>query len=242
MKAKFTYIGLLIPAIVIALLSVSISACKKADVDITDTTKVVLPISEANAADMIAEFISPANAGFVTQIDDAINLKNWNGVYCGLIKDTTIVRSSTTPVAYAYNFKWKARVNCSGLFTDGTSSSCDGTGEYNGVNYSSKGQYSGVVFIGYPWPKVNYKVSSNFTGTVITKSKASGQVYNTTIKLTAFDAGITFDKKIISGTSKIDFMAEASGKEFKYAGNINFTGANTADLVLNSGTVYKITW
>ena len=217
------------------------SSCKK---DSTSTATV----TEADAAELTTDAISPETGGMTAQLSSSVTIEKTVTLSCGVQKDSTITKSSTTGASpsYSYNLSWNYLLTCNGVIPNQLAFNFTGTGNYDGPRLSSNDKSDGsFTLTGLPATSSQYVFASTYTRTGTTTSKIARQyTFTSNIKITS--SNIIVDKatqQILSGTASVVITAiSSSGKTFNFNGTITFLGGKKASVVLNSGTTYTIQW
>jgi hypothetical protein len=248
MKKKRT--SIMIIAGMAALISFGIWSCSK---DHSSSSSSVT-LTEANAAQVTTDAVSPETGGLVSQISASATLGAGvvvNGVRkpvieslpCGNVKDTTIVYTSllATP-GYSYKLAWEFKTQCT--VQPNITLNFTGTGTYSGLVLGSQFNSSGS-FVLSGLDSADYTYNSNFSRSGIISSKTGAQT-SYSHSLSIISTNIKYDpvaQEIVSGTATVSIkLTNTAGNTFSYSGTITFEGGKTAKLVLNSGTVYNISW
>jgi hypothetical protein len=183
--------------------------------------------------------------GTVNSVNNHLTTDSYT-IPCGTQKDSTISYASltTTVPAFTYSLTWQYTLNCAvpSTFT----LNFNGQGTYNGfIQSSSFKSTGGFVLSGLPSSSTQYTFNSNYTRTGTTTSKVGNKnTFNHTLSISS--TNIIYDKttqEIVSGTATVSIqITSTSGNSWTYGGTLTFLGNKTAKLVLNSGTVYNISW
>ena len=138
-----------------------ISSCKKNDPDNTATT-----ITEADAAELTTDAISPASGGMVTQLSSAVTIYNNVALACGVVKDSTLVKASAsgaTP-SYSYSLFSTSNLACNGLVPNQLTFNFNGTGSYDGLRMSSSDKSTGaLVLTGFGTDATQYNLKHHLS-------------------------------------------------------------------------------
>jgi hypothetical protein len=229
-----------------ALLAVSLSSCKK------DQSN---DITEEDAADAIATTMARPMGGSTEDFEEAsrfarikifLPLKKW--VECGQTKDTSFVKSATSPdgkYSYTHTRKWTVTLNCddqqkpvslvwtgthNGSF-DAPRMSGSGTGTRNWTLTGFGPDLSQPLLL-------NGTISRNGTRTSKVRNKLT---FETSVNHTYTD--VTIDKtsdRITGGSGTVTAVINVSNGTTKtYNGTVVFNGDGTATLTIN-GRVFTI--
>lgn len=247
MKKKTT--SILLTACAAAVISFGLWSCSK---DHSSGSSVTL--TEANAAQVTTDAVSPATGGLVTEITSASTLYTTvsvNGVRrpvtdaitCGTVKDTTITYVSTGIPSFNYKLGWQYSLSCA-VPNSSLSLNFTGTGTYSGLVLGSQFNSTGAFKLtGLDSAEYTYNSTFSRSGVIFAKT---GSQSSYTHNLTITSSNIKYNpttQQIVSGTAKVSIqLANSAGSTFTYGGTITFLGSQTAKLVLNSGTVYNIVW
>ncbi len=222
-------------------------------------------ITEADAAQVTVDAVSPTTGGMVSQVSASASLfaggtitggtvNSTNGhqttdsysIPCGTVKDSTVSYASlsTGIPSFTYSLTWSYKLDCSvpSTFT----LNFNGQGTYNGfVQSSSFKSTGGFVLSGLGSSASQFTFNSNYTRTGSTTSKVGNKnTFDHTLSITS--SNIVYDKttkEIVSGSATVSVkVTSTSGNSWSYGGTLTFLGNKTAKLVLNSGTVYNISW
>jgi hypothetical protein len=258
MNRKFNFTKIVYAAAIVAASALTLTSCHK---DAASTTT----LTEADAAQVTVDAVSPSTGGMVSQVSSSASLfangtvtggtvNSTNNhlttdsytIPCGTQKDSTISYASltTTVPAFTYSLTWQYTLNCAvpSTFT----LNFNGQGTYNGfIQSSSFKSTGGFVLSGLPSSSTQYTFNSNYTRTGTTTSKIGNKnTFNHTLSISS--TNIIYDKttqEIVSGTATVAVeITSTSGNSWTYGGTLTFLGNKTAKLVLNSGTVYNISW
>jgi hypothetical protein len=258
MKTKTNTTKLFLAAATFAGLMLTFSSCRK---DSTTTSSDT--VTEADAAQVTSEAVSPSTGGMASQVSSSaafyssasvsggtvtsVNQKSlYSTITCGATKDSTVSYASvsTTAPAFTYSLSWQNTLAC--VVPSTFTCNFNGKGSYTGLIESSTfTSTGGFVLTGLGASATSYTFSSNYTRQGTTISKIGNQ--NTfTHSLTITSSSIMYDKtsqEITSGTATVAItVTSTSGKSWNYGGTLKFLGGKTATLTLNSGTVYNISW
>ncbi|HZY37935.1 MAG TPA: hypothetical protein VFE53_14860 [Mucilaginibacter sp.] len=260
MNSKFYITKIVFAAAIIAASAFTLTSCHKDGSSTTSTT-----ISEADAAQVATDAVSPSTGGMVSQVSssaslfsnatvtggtvNAVNNHLVTDSYtlpCGKEKDSTVsYASATTGVpSFTYSLSWKYTLACTVPST--LTLNFTGAGTYNGfIQSSSFNSNGGFVLTGLGASSSQFTFNSNYSRTGTTISKIGNKnTFNHTLTITS--SNIVYDKttkEIVSGTATVSIqVTSTSGKSWSYGGTLTFLGNKTAKLVLNSGTVYNISW
>jgi len=261
MKTKNYTQRFIIGAAMAALTIVATSSCHKDSTSTTTTDEV----TESEAAQVTTDAVTPSTGGMAGQVDAATQLYSsstvsggtvsavnnnhlslYSTLVCGVLKDSTVAYASApgaTP-SYTYSLAWKYTLACAVPST--LTLNFTGSGTYDGLILSS--QFTGTggfTLTGLAAGTADYTFNSNYSRQGTTTSKIGAK--NTfTHTLTITSNNIVYDKaasEIASGTAAVSIVCTStSGKSWTYGGTLTFLGNKTAKLVLNSGTVYNISW
>jgi hypothetical protein len=259
MKIKNKITRIIFATVMVTGLALTVTSCRK------DSTTTSDMITEADAAGVATDAISPSTGGMVGQVSASaslfsgatvtggtVNSVNNNlttystTIPCGTAKDSTIAYASTgTSIpSFTYSLNWKYTLTCS--VPSNFTLSYSGAGSYNGVTFSSSfNSTGGFVLTGLGATATDYVFNSNYSRTGSATSKVGNKnTFNDNITITS--SNIMYDKateEIASGTATVAIkVTSTSGNSWSYGGTLTFLGNKTAALVLNSGTTYNIAW
>jgi hypothetical protein len=258
MDRKLYFTKFFYAAAIVAASAFSLTSCHK---DAAATTT----LTEADAAQVAVDAVSPSTGGLVNQVSSSASLfangtvtggtvKSVNNhlttdsytIPCGTEKDSTVsYASATTGVpSFIYSLTWKYTLACTVPST--LTLNFTGAGSYNGfIQSSTFNSIGGFVLTGLGSTAAKFTFNSNYTRTGTTTSKIGNKnTFDHT--LTIMSSNIVYDKttkEIVSGTATVSVkVTSTSGNSWSYGGTLTFLGNKTAKLVLNSGTVYNISW
>ena len=245
MKKQIKTIRFFSAMILAAGLSLCATACKK---DGTGSLSASATVTEADAAEMTTDAITPATGGMVTQLNSSVTIYKTVSLSCGVQKDSAIIKSSisgATP-SYNYSLSWNYMLTCNGIIPVQLAFNFSGAANYGGLRMSSTDNSTGgFLMTGLQLSSAQYLFNATYKRTGTTISKIGNQnTFNSTITITG--ASIAIDKsslEIVSGSASVNISAtSSSGKSFTFNGSITFLGSKKANLVLNSGVSYVIQW
>lgn len=246
-------------AAVVAASALTLTSCHK-DSSATNTT-----ITEADAAQVTVDAVSPSTGGMVAQVNSGasfftggtvtggtVNSVNNHlttdsyDIPCGTQKDSTVSYASTntTPPSFTYSLAWNWELDCAvpSTFT----LNFNGQGSYNGLVQSSTFTSTGqMVLSGLGAATADFTFNSTYTRTGTTTSKIGNKnTFNHTLTITSTNIVYSkADQEIVSGTATVSIkVTSTSGNSWTYGGTLTFLGNKTAKLVLNSGATYNISW
>lgn len=225
--------------LMIALIAIFSWGCQDKDLEI---------VSEEEAVEVIQSAVVAETEGISMQVEDAAEMTEiYINTICGQSFDSTITRSLTTgPRTYSYTFTWDGEMSCNGAgIPQAINFSYGANGQYDTPRMSSADQSSGnFVLSGLQPSSGNYVYNGTFGRTGSQTSKIGNQ-NNFTSQLTITTTTITVDKtshEILSGSADVVISGTSgSGTGFSFTGQLNFTGNQTATLVVN-GTSYPLQW
>src|ERR1700744_1388620 len=219
---------------------VGFSACNK-DNSSNNSSGTKATVTEADAAELTSDAVSPATGGFDAQakISVSIYVKYSTKFSCGEKKDSTITYSSPTNFIpnYAYTLSWNYELDCVSGVPSQFAFGFTGASKYNGVLMSSSDNSTGSFTISNPGPTSGtYTFGSSYERSGKQTSKVGYQKsFSSDLKITS--TNIKIDKvtqEIVSGTGTISITGISSnGNSFSFSGTITFLGNNKATLVLN---------
>jgi hypothetical protein len=245
-------------AAIVAASAFTLTSCHK---DSTATTT----ITEADAAQVTVDAVSPTTGGMVSQVSGSASFFSSGTVTggtvssvnnhlttdsyaipCGTEKDSTVAyASATTNVpSFTYSLSWKYTLACT--VPSSLTLNFAGAGTYNGFVLSSTFNSTGsFVLTGLGSTATQFTFNSNYSRTGTTTSKVGNKnTFNHSLSIVS--SNIIYDKatqEIASGTATVSIkVTSTSGNSWTYGGTLTFLGNKTAKLVLNSGTVYNISW
>ena len=228
-------------AVVAAGIAFGVSSCHK-DATTTDTT-----VTEADAAQLTTDAVSPSTGGMVLQLSSSVTVYKTVTLTCGVQKDSSIAIASVTGVipSYSYTLSWNYLLTCNGIVPSQLAFNFTGNGSYNGTLMSSSDKSTGGFVMTGLGTGSQYIFNTTYSRTGTTTSKVLRQnTFNSVISVTG--SNIAVDKTtqlIVSGTATVNITATStSGKTFTFSGTITFLGSKKANLVLNSGATYVIQW
>jgi len=258
MNSKNKITKIIYAAAIIAASAFTLTSCHK---DSSTTTT----LSESDAAQVAVDAVSPSTGGMVSQVSSSASLFTGGTVTggtvssvnnhlttdsytipCGTEKDSTISYASlsTGVPSFTYSLSWKYTLACT--VPSSLTLSFTGAGTYNGfIQSSSFNSTGGFVLTGLGSTASQFTFNSNYTRTGTTTSKIGNKnTFDHTLTITS--SNILYDKttqEIVSGTATVSIkITSTSGNSWSYGGTLTFLGNKTAKLVLNSGTVYNISW
>lgn len=228
---------------------VGVSACKK-DNNNNNSNNAKATVTEADAAEVTTDAVSPATGGFDAQVKISVSIyvSSSTKLSCGAKKDTTISYSSPTNFIpnYAYTLNWNYQLDCNSGIPSQFVFGFSGSSKYNGALMVSSDNSAGSFTIADPGlTSSSYTFNSNYERSGKQTSKVGYQKsFTSDFKMNS--SNILIDKathEIISGTASVTITGMSSnGNNFSFNGNITFLGNKKAKLVLNSGTTYNIAW
>jgi len=257
MKKNITKI--LLAAFSAAFIAVNLSSCTKSDSTATGS------ITESDAVQVTTDAVTPSTGGMVSQVNSAAGLFSnatvtggtvsvinnrpraiVNIIPCGSEKDSTIAYASVAGAvpSFSYSLTWKYTLACTVPST--LTLNFNGSGSYNGSALSSTfTSTGGFVLSGLAAANPQYTYNANYSRAgVITSKVGDKNTFNHSLTITS--SNILYDKasqEIVSGTATVAVkITSSSGNAYNYGGTLTFLGSKTATLVLNSGTVYHISW
>ena len=250
----------IITACIAAAIAFSVSSCSKDNSSTTST-----PVTEADAAQVTTDAVSPSSGGMVGQVNSAASLYSgstvtggtvnsvnnnkltlYSTLTCGSEKDSTITYASLAGATPSFNYAltWKLTLQCTVPSTLGLT--FNGSGSYSGAVLSSSfTSTGGFTLTGLSASTAQYTFSSTYGRTGTTTSNVGNKnTFNHSLTITS--SNILYDKatqEIVSGTATVAIkLTSTSGAVYNYGGTLTFLGNKTAKLVLNSGTVYNLSW
>jgi len=259
MNKKTNFTKIVYAAAIVAASAFTLTSCHK-DSSVGSTT-----ITEADAAQVATDAVSPSTGGFVSQVSSSASLfsnatvtggtvssaNNHLTTYsstipCGTEKDSTIAYASanTTVPSFTYSLTWKYTLACTVPST--LTLNFNGAGTYNGfIQSSSFTSTGGFVLGGLGSTATQFTFNSNYSRTGTTTSKIGNKnTFDHTLTITS--SNIVYDKatkEIVSGSATISIkVTSTSGNSWNYGGTLTFLGNKMAKVVLNSGTTYNISW
>jgi hypothetical protein len=223
-----------------------ISACKKD----SNTTSTSATVTEADAAELTTDAVTPSTGGFDAQVSTSVSIYTTASVTmsCGDKKDTTISYSSPTSVVpyYAYSLGWNYQLNCDGAVPNSFVFGFTGSSSYTGALMQSADNSTGsLTLTGLQLTSSNYTLNTSYERSGKQTSKVGNQkTFTSDYKMTSTNILISkSSQQIVSGTATVTITGMSStGSSFSFGGTITFLGNKKATLVLNSGTVYNIQW
>lgn len=226
---------------------VGISACKK---DNNNGNNANAKVTEADAAELTTDAISPETGGFDAQVKISVNIyiATSTKLSCGAKKDTTISYSSPSNFIpnYSYNLSWNYQLDCNSGIPSQFQFGFSGSHNYNGVLMTSSDNSNGSFTIADPGATAaNYNFNSSYERSGKQTSKVGYQKsFSSDLKMNSTNILISKSThEIVSGTADITITGIASnGNNFSFSGKITFKGNKKAVLVLNSGVSYNIDW
>jgi hypothetical protein len=206
-------------------------------------------VSNAEAADMVANSLSLNSNGVVNIVGDVTNdATSFARAHlgCGTLKSDTISRQNPTgsSTTYTYNLKYNYVVICgTDSKPDSLSSSLVYSGSFNGANLSTSNSGSSIFGVsGLDSVAADfvingeYKSTGSFNSKIDTANHGSNNIDITIKALTLKKPA----RSITGGSADISVSGSVPKRgSFSYAGTLLFNGDNTATLTLN-GTVYNI--
>jgi hypothetical protein len=221
---------------------VSISACKK-DASSTSTT-----VTEADAAELSADAIVPANGGLTIQASSSVSMyaDASTKLSCGIKKDTTITGASIAGAvpSYSYSLNWNYQLDCDTNPQQFTFN-FTGSSAYSGALMTSNDSSTGTFLVATTPLASDYTVNTSYERKGNQTSKVGRQnSFTSDLKITS--SNVMIDKtsqEIVSGTGSISITgATTGGKSFSFGGTVKFLGGKKATVTLNSGVSYPIQW
>jgi hypothetical protein len=259
MKTTNKFPKTLLATALVAALAFTVTSCHK------DSTASTGTVTEADAAQVTVDAITPSTGGMVSQLNSSASIftgatitggtvnsaNNHLATYsttipCGTEKDSTIAYASvgTSIPSFTYSLNWKYTLTCTA--PSNFTLSFTGAGSYNGLVLSSTfNSTGGFVLTGLGSTATQFTYNSNYSRTGSTTSKVGNKnTFNHNLTITS--TNIVYDKatqEIVSGTATVAIkVTSTSGNSWSYGGTLTFLGNKTAKLVLNSGVVYNISW
>ena len=223
--------------LVFLLLASAFTACKK-------STKLNQgPLSEQDAAEILANAILPEYNGLLAQAGQAVQFSHKLNA-CGSTKDSLISASNVHanfPSSCSYHLAWTYGLNCA---TNQLNINYSGQTTYDGAHFSSSMQKSATGFVsGMDAGLPNYQLNLSVSGDGTEVKKAVGA---TTIKSHIELKAVDLQYNKISGlpvSGDIDLtISDASASAYTYTGKFTCTGNKSGQIILNSGNVYPISW
>jgi hypothetical protein len=259
MNGKSKTPKIIFAAVITAGLAFALTSCHK---DLGSTSDTV---TEADAAQVTTDAVTPSTGGLVSQLNSSVSLfssatvtggtvnsvDNHLTTYsstipCGTEKDSTIAYASANGgiPSFSYSLTWKYTLACT--VPSSLTLNFTGAGTYNGVTLSSSFNSTGdFVLTGLGSTAAQYTFNSSYSRTGTTTSIVGNKnTFNHSLTITS--SNIVYSKttqEIVSGTATVSIqVTSTSGNSWTYSGTLTFLGNKTAKLVLNSGTVYNISW
>ena len=259
MNSKINITKIVYAAAIVAASALTLTSCHK------DSSTGTTTITEADAAQVTTDAVTPSTGGMVSQVSSSasffsnatvtggtvssVNNHLTTDSYalpCGTEKDSTVSYASvsTTVPSYTYSLSWKYTLACT--VPSSLTLNFNGAGTYNGfIQSSSFTSTGGFVLTGLGSTATQFTFNSNYARTGTTTSKVGNEnTFDHTLTITS--SNIVYDKatqEIVSGTATVSIkVTSTSGNSWNYGGTLTFLGNKTAKLVLNSGTVYNISW
>ncbi|MDB5005795.1 MAG: hypothetical protein JWP45_188 [Mucilaginibacter sp.] len=224
--------------------ALNLSSCKKA----STVTTASSTITEADAAELTTDAVSPSNGGMVTQLNSSVTIYKKVALQCGVKKDSSIVYISTAgdSPSYSYALNWNYVLSCNGTSPSLLTFNFTGKANYDGPRMSANDNSTGgFILTGFGASSTQYLLSTNYARSGTYTSKI-GKQYTFTSNLAVTSTNVAVDKtsqEIVSGTATVTLTATStSGKSFAFNGTLTFLGGKKATLVLNSGATYTIQW
>jgi hypothetical protein len=244
MKKSIYTFKILCAALITAGITLYISSCKK-DNSSSTPSLASTTVTEADAAQFTTDAISPATGGLDDQLVSTAALYTSVPLGCGVEKDTTIVKSSSSGASPSFNYTlaWNFKLNCNGIAPINVAFNYTGKGVYDGPRMSATDTSSAQLVLA--GSSSGYVLTANYTRVGVATSKIAKQ-YNFSTTLNILSTNINVDKttnEITSGIATVTIVATATnGKSFTFGGKLTFLGNKKGSLVLNSGTTYAISW
>ncbi len=224
-------------------LALYVSSCKK-----DASSSVSATVTEADAAELTTDAVSPATGGLVVQVNSSVSIYKTVALSCGVQKDSSLTKSSlsgATP-SYNYSLKWTYLLTCNGLIPNQLAFNFTGSSSYDGLRMSSTDNSTGgFTLTGLPATSSQYVFNASYARSGSQTSKIGNQkTFSSSLQIQS--ANLTVDKtsqQIVSGTATVSISGtSSSGNSFNFNGTITFLGGNKATLLLTSGTSYTIQW
>jgi len=242
MKNPITITKTVLATIAAAALALNISSCHQ------DKFPVNIPVSEADAAQFTTDAVIPTAGGMITQINSSVAIYNAVPLTCGVQKDSTIIVASGTGASPSYNYSLISNytLTCNGVVPGQVTFYFTGNVSYSGPLMSSVDKSTGgFILTGLAAGSSQYTFSCNYSRNGTTTSKLGQQ--NTFTSIIAIQANsVVVDKttkQIVSGKAAVSIKTtNSAGKIYTFNGTITFSGNNKAILVLDSGTIYPLSW
>jgi len=227
---------------------VGISACKK-DNKNNNNSNTSTKVTEADAAQLTTDAISPSTGGFGAQIKILLGIyvKETKRLQCGAKKDTTISYSSPANFIpnYSYSLSWNYQLDCNAGVPSQFEFGFSGSSSFTDALMSSTDSNSGSCTIAdSSLTSADYMLSGNYeTSGKQTSNVGFQKSFSSDLKISTTNILISkMAQDIVSGTADISIIGTSSYGNFGFSGKLTFLGYKKAKLVLNSGTVYNISW
>ena len=227
-------------SIVFFFLAISIMAsCKKQE-------DAGAAVTEEEAVAVVSQAVLPESGGIAVQVADAASMAGKYSSYCGVTRDTSIVRSSVAGalVSYQLSAAWSWTLTCAA--SSRFSYSFQGSCSYDAPRVSSDDRLSATLSITGIEPAVaKYTVNTNLTrkGTQVAKVRRQNS-FSSELNFTGTNVEVDkTSRQIVAGTLAVTLSGSTSGgRSFNYSGTLVFKGNKTAALTLGNSTVYSLQW
>jgi hypothetical protein len=228
---------------------VFVSACTK-DNNNKSSTSASATVTEADAAELTSDAVSPATGGFDAQVKTSVTIYATVSIRmsCGDKKDTTISYASPSDFIpnYSYSLSWNYQLDCSNGTPSDFTFGFSGSSAYNGALMQSSDASTGsLVVTGLAASSSNYTFNSSYERSGKQTSKVGFQKsFSSDLKITSSNIVVSkTTNEIVSGTATVVITGTSSnGNTFNFNGTITFLGNKKATLVMSSGTSYTIQW
>lgn len=223
---------------IIGVLTACLCSCKK-NGPVTTNYQVV----ESDAAAIVADNLLPRYGGLISQLDNCASLSSSALLKCGEQKDSAITKSNqpNATILFNYQLNWRYSYDCSDqtqhyYFT--------GQSDYEGYNYISSDQRTATItYISLPQHPGFSRCIFNWKSSGRQRVKAIGlNTFNSMVEISASDLTVDLASgEIASGILAVNFY-DTKSSNFSFTGKITFLGNNKANLILNSGRNYPLSW
>ena len=221
------------------------ASCNK-DASPATTTAASTTVTEADAAEVVTDAVTPQSEGMVAQVSDAQVMTASNAYACGEAFDSTITRASASgaTISYSLSLAWGWKLSCANPanFT----ASFKGSSSYVAPKMSSSDSSSGSFTItGIEPASSDWVFNSSYTRNGSEQSNIGNKnTFTSTLTITSTNIQVSkTTQQIISGSGAVTISgASTSGKSFSFSGTITFNGSQTATLVITGGGTYQIAW
>ncbi|MBX2875672.1 MAG: hypothetical protein KTR30_26375 [Saprospiraceae bacterium] len=222
------------------------TACNK-DTDATPNEEAIT--AEESIALVEAALVEGAE-GLTHEVEDAVEVaelvlaKTLTNTYCGLGKDSTLVRSFDRPrLSGSYSTSWNWLLNCDEQeIPVNLNFSRKATGSYESLRLSSDDKAESDWVLDDLVFGTEYVLNGTYQRVGTQASKVRQQnTFTSTVEFTVTDLSVgKVKRRINSGSAALLVVGQGSnGESFSFSGTVDFLGDGAATVTIN-GEVYEI--